>query len=615
MIFIGLLLSLLLLVIFTAPYWLDLNRYREQYIPIVEQALNRKVEISHIRAMWFPHIGIRIEGAKIFDDPSMTQAPFVEVSSIEVAIKWKPLLDRRIEIHSLSLYRPQMTLLRTKDKTINLDTLGREKQKASDALTPDETGDSILAMLGVEQLTISNGMFRYEDRSDEQEQFYQLDNIEMTTESVRIGDIAKFSAHGTLLPSQLPVSMEGSVGPLQRNFNIPQIEATATIGQSRFLAKGHAIDEMLDLDLTSSRISLEDLPLSVPVNKPVLVTKLLAHVQMPLAETDPLASTPKAFRLHPLEFQLEMGESILRVSGEAVGTTLNIHGTAPVMHSQDIPVILPFHEPVSAHQLDVQAKFDWPLIQVETLTGQIFDGQLKANGLWDTRSEIPAFQSTGTIRNVNIEKVQKALLPSAFTLRGTGAMNWDVKGTIPKTPFPFLFGQAQMLIMNGQLQGFDLLQHIEQVLKLKGLLSSGQGVTRFSTFKAEMLFQQEQYPIKSVLLKGIEDNFLMQGTGMVMRDQSLNIHGDLRLGNTISEKIIRHMPIAKMAVQQDKLVVPFTVKGQLSEPTVGLDFQSIQRRLQKEVGSTVKKILEGDPKDIQELLNKGKGILNQLFGK
>ncbi|GJL49342.1 MAG: hypothetical protein NPIRA01_05690 [Nitrospirales bacterium] len=615
MIFIGSLVGLLLLVIVTMPYWLDLNRYRDQYIPMIEQALNRKVEISHIRAMWFPHLGFRIEDAKIFDDPSMAQASFVEVSSIEVAIKWKPLFDRRVEIQSLALHRPLMTLLRTKDNTFNADTLGREQQKTSDASTPDETSDSIFAMFGVEQLTITNGTLRYEDRSHGQTQFYLLENVDMKTESVRMGDIAKLTAHGTLTPSQRPVSLEGTVGPLQRNMNIPQIDAHVSLGQSRLIVKGQAIDGILDLDLTSSRISLEDLPLSVLEHKPVLLTKLFTHVQIPLTETDPLNSTPQEIRLHPLEFELEMGESILRVSGESVGTKLTLHGTAPVIHSQNIPVSLPFHRPVSVRMLNFQAKINGPLIHVEQLAGQIFDGQLQAAGHWDMRSEVPAFHSTGTIHNVNIKKIQKILQPSAFALHGTGAMNWEVKGTVPNNHIPFLFGHAQFLVENGQFQGFDLLQQIEQALKLKGLLSKEQGVTRFSILKADVEFQQEQFPITSVLLQGVEENFLMQGSGLVMRDQSLNVNGDLQLGNVISEKIIQQMPIAKMAAQQGKLVVPFTVKGHLSKPTVGLDFRSIQRRLQKQVGSTVKKILEGDPKDVEELLKKGKGILKQLFGK
>ncbi len=615
MIAIGSLLGLLLLLILTLPYWLDLNRYREQYIPIVEQALNRKVEISHIRAMWYPQIGLQIEGAKIFDDPSVTHAPFVEVSSIEVAVKWKPLLQRRLEIQSLTLHQPSLTLFRGRDNTLNTETLGSGKQKSSASSTPKESRESVLAMLGVEQLMISNGTVRYEDHSREQKQSYQLENIEMQTESVRIGATAQFSVQGTLLPSQLPVSLAGTVGPLQTNWDISKIEMRVNLGQSSLNAKGHITDGMLALDLSSSRLTSNDLPFSISLDRPIALTEIFAHVQLPMGKTDPPTISTTDIRVDPLQCQLKMGESILTVSGHAVGTKLEIHGTAPIVRSQDLPVSLPLHRPVSMRTLDVHAKIDGTLIHVERLTGKIFNGQLKTNGTWDMRSEIPAFQSTGTIEHINIDDVQQVLKPTPVTLQGTGAMNWEVKGTIPVKQPPHLFGHAHLSIVNGQLQGFDLLEQIEHVLKLKGLLSTGQGVTRFSHFQGDVAFHNEQFPIKSVLLQGIEDNFQMQGAGVVMRDQSMNINGNLRLGDAVSGKITQRMPIAKMALEQGKLVVPFTVKGHLTEATVGLDFGSIQQRLQKQMGSSMKKILEGDPKKMEEMLQQGKGLLKQLFGK
>ncbi|GJL55237.1 MAG: hypothetical protein NPIRA02_23690 [Nitrospirales bacterium] len=615
MIVIGCLLGLLLLVILTVPYWLDLNRYREQYIPIVEQALNRKIEISHIRAMWYPQIGLHIEGAKIFDDPSITHAPFVEVPSIEVAIKWKPLLQRRIEIHSLTLDQPRIMLVRGEEDTLNTATLGQGTPKSSDASTTEESPESVFAMLGVEQLTISNGTLRYEDHSQEHDHWYQLENIEMKTESVRVGATAQFSVHGTLIPSQLPVSLEGIVGPLQPNLDIPKIEMRVQLGQSGLNAKGHIREGMLALDLSSSKIASDDLPFSIRLDRPVFMTQFFAHLQAPVRETDTLTLVQTDLQCDPLQFQLEMGESILTVSGRALGRNLKIHATTPVLHSQDIPISLPLHRPVSMHTIDVHATVDETLIHIDALTGTLFDGHVTAHGTWNMRSEVPAFQSTGTFEHIKIEEVQQILQPTPVTVQGTGEMNWDLKGTVPEKQPPHLFGRAHLAIANGQLQGFDLLKHIERVLKLKGLLSTGQGVTRFAHFHSDVDFRNEQFPIKSAQVQGRDDTFLMQGSGMIMRDRSMHITGDLRLGTTISKKIIQHMPIAKMALEHGSLAVPFTVNGYITEPAVGLDFGAIQRRLQKQVGSSMKKILEGSPKEMEELLHQGKDLFKHLFGK
>ncbi len=616
MIIIGVILGLFFLFVLALPYLLDLNRYRDQYIPLVERVLDRKVGISHVRMMWFPHIGIQIENAKIFDDPNIEQRPFVQASSIEIAVKWIPLLQRRVEIQSLTLHQPTITIIRTKDGNVNASTLGKPKEKEGKrALSDDDSGTSILGMLGVEQLAITDGTLRYEDRAQEHVQRYQLEKIEMKTEAVKLGGIAALSAQGSLVPHQIPFLLKSTLGPLQPNGDIPQIEAQLKFGHSRVSIKGHAIDRKLDLDMTSSKVSLEDLPLNVRIDKPMAATEIVAHIHIPLTETKRAMSSPREITVRPLQFCVELGESRLNISGQAVGEKVELHGTASVIHSTDLPISLPLANPISVDDLNLRAKIDGSLVHIASLTGEIFDGHLEAEGQWNGGGNVPTFQSTGTIQQVNIEKVQKILKPADVALSGAGAMNWSIKGTLPQGELPLLNGQAQLMIRNGQLKGFDLLQRIEEVLKLKKVLSAGQGVTNFSTLAGAVEFQGEQYPIKSIVLEGHEQDFRLEGSGLVSRDQSIKINGDLRLGNNLSEKIVQQLPVAKVAREHGELVVPFAVKGTLFEPKIGIDVRVIQKRLEKQVGKTVKKILQGDPQDMQELLKKGKGLLKSLLGR
>ncbi|HEY5626569.1 MAG TPA: hypothetical protein VIR79_01355, partial [Nitrospira sp.] len=63
-IIIGLIVVLALLVggILALPFLIDLNKYQEQYKPLIEEALNRKVELQDIRLTVWPRIGARIGG-------------------------------------------------------------------------------------------------------------------------------------------------------------------------------------------------------------------------------------------------------------------------------------------------------------------------------------------------------------------------------------------------------------------------------------------------------------------------------------------------------------------------------------------------------------------------
>ncbi|MGB0910383.1 MAG: AsmA family protein [Nitrospirales bacterium] len=609
MIIISIILGLLFILVLALPYLLDLNRYRDHYIPLVERALNRKVDISNIRMMWFPNLGIQIDDAKIYDDPHVTQQPFVEVTSIELAVKWKPLFQRRIEVQSLTLDQPFISIIHTKDEAMNVATLGKRKPTEDDAASVDE---SFLAVLGVEQLIILEGTISYEDHSKEQFNTYQLKNFEMRTESVSLGDTAKISAQATLTPQQLPLSVEASLGPLQQNFDIPHIEAFVIVGTSSIVAKGQALDGTVDIDLRSSEISLNDLPLHVHLDKPVVLTDVFAHINTVISHKDASPSSQKELTVSPFSVQMEMGSSILNVTGSAVGQMVEVQATAPVIHSEDLPFPLSLHGPVSVSNLEVKVQTDGALVDVTALTGKVFDGHFRARGAWDGGT---TFHSLGELQNINVEQVQKVLKPAPVTLHGTGAMNWNINGTLVPGKFPPLSGRAQLTIGDGQLNGIDLLQRIEQILKLKNPLSTRRGVTTFSRFQGKVEFLKDGIPIKSVRLEGHEKEFLMQGAGKVNLDQSIMVNGNLRLGENVSGKIMKQMPLAKIALQEDNLVVPFTIKGTLSEPNVGLDFNSIQKRIQNQVGQAVQDILKGDPKDVKEILKQGKSFFKGLFGK
>jgi AsmA protein len=59
---IGLLIVVVLLVgaILALPFLIDLNKYQDQYKPLIEDALNRKVQVQDIRLTLWPRIVARV---------------------------------------------------------------------------------------------------------------------------------------------------------------------------------------------------------------------------------------------------------------------------------------------------------------------------------------------------------------------------------------------------------------------------------------------------------------------------------------------------------------------------------------------------------------------------
>ena len=60
---IGVVLLLLVVLVLALPFLVDLNAYQEQYRPVIEDALNRKITLQDIRLTVWPRIGARVASA------------------------------------------------------------------------------------------------------------------------------------------------------------------------------------------------------------------------------------------------------------------------------------------------------------------------------------------------------------------------------------------------------------------------------------------------------------------------------------------------------------------------------------------------------------------------
>src|SRR5262245_12484183 len=102
---VGLLIVFVLLVggLLALPFLVDLASYQDQYKPLIENALNRKIQLQGIRLTIWPLIGARVSGFTVLDDPSFSEGSFASLSSLDVGVKLMPLLGGRIEVEGIAL--------------------------------------------------------------------------------------------------------------------------------------------------------------------------------------------------------------------------------------------------------------------------------------------------------------------------------------------------------------------------------------------------------------------------------------------------------------------------------------------------------------------------------
>ena len=290
---IGILLVLVLVLVLILPFIVDLNAYQAQYRPVIEETLNRKVMLKDIRLTIIPRIGVRIAGFTVMDDPAFGEQPFASLSSLDIGVKLGPLLHKRVEVEEITLRDPIITVIKNSHGVLNTATLGKKGPPKPEAPVAASTEGPlhILAMLAVDQVSINGGKLRYSDQNAVKPTDYVLEKLQFLLKGVGLGRTPTLHMATTIQPYSLPVSMDGRFGPLKETLDLETIDLTILLGKVSLAVKGSDMGGDLKLPITSALINTADLPMALPLKKPIEVKdlKIAAEVQGPHTKLENLS--------------------------------------------------------------------------------------------------------------------------------------------------------------------------------------------------------------------------------------------------------------------------------------------------------------------------------------
>ncbi len=278
---IGLLIVVALVVggILSLPFLIDLNRYQDQYRPLIEDALNRKVQLQDIRLTIWPRIGARVAGFVVLDDPAFGSSPFASLTSLDIGVKLMPLLSGTVEVEDITLHDPVITVIKNKNGILNVSTLGRTgvglPKTPSRAPLPSTEGPlKILALLAVDRISIAGGTLTYRDLSAAKPAEYILQNMEFLLQSVRLGQSPNLHVGMLVQPLNMPLKLDGTFGPLKESTDIDAINLQLALGKTDFTITGKTVGRNASLNISAPVINTGNLPLVLPLQKPVDVRNL-----------------------------------------------------------------------------------------------------------------------------------------------------------------------------------------------------------------------------------------------------------------------------------------------------------------------------------------------------
>ena len=290
-------------VILALPFLIDLNKHQDQYKPLIEDALNRKVQWQDIRLTMWPRIGARVAGFAVLDDPAFGSSPFTSLTSLDVGVKLMPLLSGTVEVEDITLRDPVITIIKNKNGILNVSTIGRTgvelPKTPSRAPIPSTEGPlKILALLAVDRVSIVGGKLTYRDLSAAKPTEYVLQDMELQLQSIRLGQTPSLHFGALVQPFNLPVTLDGTFGPLKETTDIDAINLQLGLGKTVFTIAGKTVGQNATVNISSPVINTANLPMTLPLNKPVDIKDLLIAAEVKGQEA----------KLNALSFQLFDGQ-------------------------------------------------------------------------------------------------------------------------------------------------------------------------------------------------------------------------------------------------------------------------------------------------------------------
>ena len=616
-------LGLLIVALLSLPFLVDLASYQDHYKPLIEEALNRKIQVQAIRLTIWPRIGARITGFTVMDDPSFSASPFASLSSLDVGVKLWPLLTKKIEVEEITLREPLITVIKSKAGVTNVSTIGPKSPVPADRRPPDSPqpqGDPLeaLALLAVDRLLIDGGTVIYRDLSTAPETEYRVQDLVLDLKSVHLGETPTIHFSATTLPQNLPVTLDGSFGPLVQALEIKQYQFTLAIGRMALALHGALLGGQLDAVVTAPSISTADFPVTLPLIRPVEIKdlRIVAKAPYPLKSgASPLALAD----VTDLTLAVVMGKSSLNVRGKAIGGHARVMVSSPSVDTADLPVESGLKKPVEIRNIEMNADLKGQEVRLSNLSLEVFNGQVKAQGGTSLGTSTPPFNGKLTVQGVQMGQALGAVDPqSPLLISGRAAADVAVAGRgfswVDLTSA--LEGPGHVEIKDGKIEGVNLIGEATALLKVAGISLEQAKATAFSTIESDFMIKQGRVNAQKILMDS--HDFQATGHGTVGFDQTLNLAMNLNLSQTLTQKIAGSSPLVKAASQGGRLRLPLLITGTLQKPSFALDARrvtgKVQEQVQEKVKETVEGLMQGTTKPA-DLKKEGKELLKGLFGR
>jgi len=505
----GIVVGVLLLIIIAVPLFINVDSFRPDLEKKLSAALNRQVHIGKLDASLLSG-GASASDISIADDPAFNKGPFLKAASVKVGVELMPLIfSKQLKVTSLTIQKPDITLLKNAAGKWNYSTLGASPQKTGSDTSKTEPSKPNPAPSGKSTPDVS------------------VDKFEIADGTVRVGHNSGHSA---------------GKESVYQNVNLVAHNISATSAMPFTLSAGLPAGGTLNLDGHAGPLNPTD-----SAKSPLDAKITLKHAD--LAATGFVDPSSGVGGILDFDGQIKSDGHKLHSEGKAKAADLRVvKGGQPAKQ----PVALDYK---SDYALDS----DTGTINADLHTG---NSVTNASGTLNAKGEDTLANLKIVGKNMAVNDVEGLLpafgvvLPSGASLQG-GNINMDLNAT---GPLDRLVIDGPLKIEGTHLSGYNLGSKLGAIAAFTGNKSSTD--TLIQTFSSALRVAPEGIKADNIVLD-VPSLGIVTGNGVITGDNSLNFKMLVKLSGT-ANNLLGSLTGASTSAQSKGL--PFTITGKTSNP-------------------------------------------------
>jgi AsmA protein len=202
---------LLIIILITLPFLIDINQFKPQLESKLSDALGRSVKLGNLKLSLLSG-SVMVEEIAIADNPAFSKSPFLSAKSVKAAVELKPLIfSKSIRIDGITLDKPDITLISSSSGSWNFSDLGRKKTIEKTVETGKKSGEFSEKDVSIKHLKIIGGQITIIQDGKKKPSIYK--DVNITATNLSFTTDFPFTLTATL-PGQGALKLQGNAGPL-----------------------------------------------------------------------------------------------------------------------------------------------------------------------------------------------------------------------------------------------------------------------------------------------------------------------------------------------------------------------------------------------------------------